>query len=180
MDGIALTGMRPAATSPSPSGDEVAHMLEAATSSGIMHSFVLAQQVSRLPSSDQQAAVHALDARLTPQQQGELRRGVDQIKQDASSLPRQYVRDQDGKLEFSPAYQVQACRSYQALMASNDRIGQFTGLPATVGTVVGGASPAVRNSMGGRVLGPLGVMAGIAGLVTTLTDMGAKPPPGCK
>ena len=179
MPGVAATN---AATNASPGlgSSEVDHLLATATSGGQLHTFALAQEVSKLAPSEQGPALKALDARLSPQQQGEVRRGLETIKSDAGTLPPQYQRNVNGKLEFTPAYTRQACANYHALMESNDSLGAKFGFPTAAAGTVAGASTHVRDALGGRLLGPAGVMASIVGLVTSATDLGAKPPPGCE
>lgn len=178
MTGVAATAASGAGQSVFAS--EVDQLVAGATSSGQLHTFALAQEVSKLPPNEQGTALKSLDSRLSPQQQGEVRRGIDQIKADAHTLPSQYRRDRDGKLEFTPAYTRQACENYHKLMESNDDLGARVGVPSAAGGVASGASAALRNIMGNGVLGPLGVMGNVVGLVTGATDLGAKPPPGCK
>lgn len=108
---------------PTVSSSEVDHLLAGATSGGQLHTFALAQEVSKLPASEQGAALKALDARLSPQQQGEVRSGLDTIKSDVGTLPPQYQRDANGRLEFTPAYTREACTNYHKLMESNDSLG---------------------------------------------------------
>lgn len=159
---------------------QVDHLLAGATSSGRLHTFALAQELSNLPASEQGQALKTLDNRLSPQQQGEVRRGLDQIREDARSLPPQYQRDADGKLEFTPAYTREACVNYHKLMQSNDDLGVKVGMPFAAGGALSGISGTVRAAMGNSVLGPVGVIGSMVGLVTGATDLGAKPPPGCK
>lgn len=76
-----------------------------------------------------------------------------------------YETGPDGKLRFTPEYQRIADRNYDALMKSQDDINYWTGWEGL---------PAFLK----KETGPIGLMLGAAGMITSNLSRFATPPPG--